>query len=777
MPKSRVSLFHVTTALSCAALASPALAQNQPAPAPPPQPNLGAPTQTTVESDKVSQGVAQAPTGQGVFEEIVVTAQKRREKIQDVGISITALSGETIKTLNLSNMQQISQQVPSLEVSTWTPAFTTFNLRGISQNNFQDNLEAPVAVYMDDVYVGSMNALGLPIYDVERIEVLRGPQGTLFGRNATGGLIQFVSNTADETRLNGYAEAEYAEWNTWKLEGAVGGQLAPGIRARIAGFWNKSDGWLKAGFNPVLGRKALGRTSQGANTWALRGNVQADLGPDTLLSLIGSYSKDNDVPTGQYVVRFAEADPDTGLGINPSEPITGSVFRHASDAHTGFDRKVWSTTAKLTHKFSDNVDFTYIGNYSSLDKNYIEDAGGGLFFFPFQTIAHHRQWSHEARFSGHAPRVRWQIGAYYLDMKFNGEFDASGAAFNAAPTDEARTQGLTHLISRNWSIFGQGEYDFAPQLTGIVGLRWSQDHKKIRFRTIGFGLVDADGNPIPDGTVIFDYAEQIAANPEFAGDDHINYGDIAARAQLNYKPHRDLLFYLSYNRGIKGGNWSPAPTVSLPDFRHKHEVLDSYEVGMKSTIAPGTRLNMAAFYYDYHDYQAFALTLLQPQVTNSDATVKGGEIELFSRPVRNLDVAIGAAFLDSKVDFVPAVFPGTGTTDAELPQAPHFSLNALGRYSVPMRIGTLAFQVDGRYATKHFLEGTNSQVSFQKAYAVGNASISLTSNDERWQGTLWVKNFTNSKYKIYNLDLGLLGFVEQMYAPPRQFGGTLRFRL
>ena len=277
--------------------------------------------------------------------------------------------------------------------------------------------------------------------------------------------------------------------------------------------------------------------------------------------------------------------------------------------------------------------------------------------------------------------------------------------------------------------------------------------------------------------MIFDYADQIAANPEFAGDDHINYGDIAARAQLNYKPHRDLLFYLSYNRGIKGGNWSPAPTVSLPDFRHKHEVLDSYEVGMKSTIAPGTRLNMAAFYYDYHDYQAFSLTNLQPQVTNSDATVKGGEIELFSRPVRNLDVALGAAFLDSKVDFVPAVFPGTGTIDAELPQAPHFSLNALGRYSVPMSIGTLAFQVDGRYATKHFLEGTNSQVSFQKAYAVGNASISLTSNDERWQGTLWVKNFTNSKYKIYNLDLGLLGFVEQMYAPPRQFGGTLRFRL
>ena len=787
MSKARAVLF-VTTALTCAAIASPALAQTAPVP---PEPNNAAPNETTVESDKVTQGVAQAPTDQGVFDAIVVTAQKRREKIQDVGISITALSGETIKTLNLANMQQISQQVPNLEVSAWTPAFTTFNLRGISQNNFQDNLEAPVAVYQDEVYVGSMNALGLPIFDLERIEVLRGPQGTLFGRNATGGLIQFISNTADETTTNGYVEGEYAEWNTWRLEGAVGGKLAPGIRARVAGVYNKSDGWMKAGFNPFLERKALGRTSQGANGWALRANVQADLGPDTLLSVIGSYSKDNDVPTGQYVVRLATSDPDTGLGIPlpppDYDPISGSVFKHASDMDTGFDRKVLSTTAKLTHSFSDNLDFTYIGNYSKLDKNYLEDAGGGLFFFPYQTIAHHRQWSHEARFSGHTPRARWQVGAYYLDMKFNGEFDASGAAFNVAPTDDARTQGLTHLVSRNWSVFGQGEYDFTPQLTGIVGLRWSQDHKKIKFRTIGFHLVELDeegqpvldpeGNPIPipDGTVLFDYADQIAANPEFAGDDHINYGDVAARAQLNYKPNKDLLLYLSYNRGIKGGNWSPAPTVSLADFRHKNEVLHAYEAGAKATIGRFTRLNAAVFYYDYKDYQAFSLTALQPQVTNSDASVKGGEIELFTRPVRNLDFALSAAFLDSNVDFVPAVFPGTGTKDAELPQAPHVSLNGLGRYSVPMPIGTLAFQLDGKYVSKHFLEGTNSEVSRQKGYLTANASASLTSNDERWQGTLWVKNFTNTKYKVYNLDLGLLEFVEQMYAPPRQFGGTLRF--
>jgi iron complex outermembrane recepter protein len=784
MSKARLSALYVTTAMACAAISRPAIAQSQPssnvppsstapAPSPAPQPNLGAPQETTVQSDSVTQGAAQAPGGRNVLgADIIVTAQKRRERIQDVGISITALSGETIKTLNLSNMQQISQQVPNLEVSAWTPAFTTFNLRGISQNNFQDNLEAPVAVYQDEVYVGSMNGLGLPIFDVERIEVLRGPQGTLFGRNATGGLIQFISNTGDETHLNGYAEGEIADWDTWKLEGAIGGQLTPGLRARVAGFWTKSDGWMKAGFNPILGRKALGRTSQGANGYALRANVQVDLTPDTLLSIIGSYSKDNDVPTGQYLVRFAGFDPVTGLGIDAGPPITGNVFRHASDEDPGFDRKVWSTTAKLTHRLSDNVDFTYIGNYSKLDKDYIEDAGGGLVFFPFQTIAHHKQWSHEARFAGHTPRMRWQVGAYYLDMDFNGEFDASGAAITMAPTDAGRIQGLTKLTSKNWSIFGQGEYDFTPQLTGILGLRWSQDHKKIDFKSFAFG--GALG--FPDNTLFLDFSDAIAGT-DLAGHDKINYGDVAARAQLNYKPHRDLLFYLSYNRGIKGGNWSPSPNVVIENFRHKNEVLDAYEAGMKWTIAPDTRLNLSAFYYDYHDYQAFSLTGLQPQVANSDATVKGAEIELFTRPLRNFDFALSGAFLDSNVDFVPAVFPGTGTRDAELPQAPHISLNALGRYSVPMRFATLAFQLDGKYAGKHFLEGTNSQVSFQRAYAVGNASVSLTSPDERWQGSLWVKNFTNSEYKIYNLDLGLIGFVEQMYAPPRQFGATLRFSL
>ena len=162
MSKARFSVLCASTALVGFVLAPPASAQEAEAP-PQTTPQPQAPKDTPVESQEVTEGVAQAPQqDEGVFGgDIVVTAQKREERLQDVGISVTALSGEALETLNLTNMQQISQQVPSLNVSTWTPAFTTFNLRGVSQNNFQDNLEAPVAVYIDEVYLASMNAIGI----------------------------------------------------------------------------------------------------------------------------------------------------------------------------------------------------------------------------------------------------------------------------------------------------------------------------------------------------------------------------------------------------------------------------------------------------------------------------------------------------------------------------------------------------------------------------------------------------------------------------------------
>ena len=232
------------------------------------------------------------------LEEIVVTAQKREQSLQDVGISVTALSGEQMEALGFNTSQELVQQVPGLQMNSFNPGYTAFNLRGISQNNFADHLEAPVAVYVDDVYLGSMNALNLQMFDMAATEVLRGPQGTLFGRNATGGLIHFRSNKATEDEWNGYFKASYGERDDRVLEGAVGGAFSDSVRGRIAGRMQKTDGYIKAGNHPFSGVPATGRDGGENDGFVVRGNLQIDLSEKTLLDLQIQHTEDNDVGTG-----------------------------------------------------------------------------------------------------------------------------------------------------------------------------------------------------------------------------------------------------------------------------------------------------------------------------------------------------------------------------------------------------------------------------------------------------------------------------------------------
>ena len=721
-----------------------------------------------------SAGAQPAPEGYALLEEVIVTAQKREQSIQDVGISVTALSGDAMKTLGLDNTQEIIQQVPALQLQTFTPAFTIFNLRGISQNNFTDNLEAPVAVYMDDIYVASMNAISQQMFDMNRVEVLRGPQGTLFGRNATGGLIHFVSRKADEEELNGYVEASVADFGTVGVEGAVGGALGDNVRGRMAARWETSDGYVETGISPFTEQPAAGRDTHGADGYALRASLQIDASERALIDLTASYSKDDDVPTGMYIVSFAGADPDTGLGVplpgnTPLDGGTlgGDVHEHVSDEDPFFDRKTWGLTAKVSVELDNDMQLVSISNVSDVDKFYKEDACGGLCFFPFTTIADFTQWSQELRLSGETERTRWQVGAYYLDIRSDTENIVEGETITGSPLGIIPSE--IEIDSTNWSLFGQIEYDFTDALTLIAGLRWSQDDKKLAFQQFSYNMEDQG---IPSGTVIFDLDEQAVG--EWAGVPKIDYGDYAVRLQLNWRSGDDTLWFIGWNRGIKGGNWTAAAAVTIDELRHDEEVLNSFEAGVKTSFAGGmARFNATAFYYDYEDYQAFSLTGLTPQVTNSDATAVGGELELFMTPNESWDIVLGAAFIDSEVDFVPAVNPGSGTADAEFPQAPSTSLNGLVRYHWPVAGGEAALQVDGGWNAKQFMEGTNSAVSRQGAYGVANVRASYST--DRWSLAGWVKNVTDEEYLLYNLDLGAAGFIEQVYAPSRQWGLTVQY--
>lgn len=710
-----------------------------------------------------------------VLDEVVVTAQKREESIQDVGISITALSGDQLNELNLDNMQEISQQIPGLQLQTFTPAFTIFNLRGVSQNNFTDNLEAPIAVYVDDVYISSMNAVGLQMYDMKRVEVLRGPQGTLFGRNATGGLIHYVTNKADEDETNGYLQASVADFGSYYLEGAAGGLISDTIRGRIAGRWEQSDGYVQAGIEPFTETPVTGRDANGADGYAVRGSLQIDVSDNVLIDLGAAYTKDDDVPTGMYIVTFADFDPNTGLGVplaggtgplDGGTSLAGDPHKHASNENPSFDRETLALRAHIDADLNNGMQLTSITGFLDLDKFYVEDACGGLCFFPFTTTADVQQLTQEVRLSGETDLSRWQLGAYYMDIDMVTANQVEGATITGSPLGIIRSD--LNIKSRNWSIFGQTEFDLSDSFTLIAGLRWSEDDKELSFFQTSFNMEDQG---IPSGSVIFDLVDE-AVGP-WADVPTIDYGDYAARLQLNMRAGEDMLWFLSWNRGIKGGNWTAAAAVSIDELRHDEEVLNSFELGVKSTFADGAaRLNATVFYYDYQDYQAFSLTGLTPQVTNSDATASGGEIEFFWSPGNGWDVIFGAAFLNSEVDFVPAVFPGTGTVNAEFPQAPSTSINGLVRKAWDAGDGQVAIQLDANWNADQWMEGTNSLVSKQDAYNVANASF--TYSTDRWSASAWVKNVTDENYLLYNLDLGLAGFIEQVYAPPRQWGVTVR---
>ena len=732
------------------------------------------------------------------IEEVIVTAQKRDENIQDVGISISAFSARQLEQLGIKNTVEITQQVPGLQLFSYSPAFTVFSLRGVSQNNFQDNLEAPVAVYLDGAYVASMNALNMQLFDMERVEVLRGPQGTLFGRNATGGVIQFLTHKAVDEEANGYLEGIVGDFNSYSVEGAFGGAFADGVRGRLSGRWEASDGYVEPG--SALGFDATGRDTNGADGYALRGNLQFDATDTVLVDLTAGYAKDDDVPTGVYIVSFVGIDPVSGVGSFedavvfdpnnppgspemdfPRTPITGDGFHHftASDpfALSGdpkianrqpfMDRETTYATGTITADLGGGVQFVSITNWMEMDKFYVEDAAGGLVFFPYNTINSYDQVSEELRLSNSEGPFRWHVGAYYLDMTWDTFQSVQGAAIlGGSETQKLSTFGV--VDSQNWSVFGQVEYDLADDWTLVIGGRWSQDDKDLDMRRV---LED-----VPEGvppTEVFNIDDVTVP-----GVDTIDYGDWAGRVQLNFKPSDDALLYLAYNRGIKGGNWSLDPLGAVADdsLQHDPEKLNAYEFGFKTDLMEGSaRLNGAVYYYEYQDYQAFSIFNLTPQVTNSDAESMGGELEFSVSPTDGLDLAIGAAYIDSEVESVPDVFGGV-ITDVDFPTAPELSLNVLGRYGWPAFGGELAVQLDGKWNDDQFLEGSNSNASFESSYSVWNGRLSYDADGAGLGVAVWVKNFTDEEYRIYNLDLGLLGFIEQIYAPPRQYGVTLSYR-
>jgi iron complex outermembrane receptor protein len=687
--------------------------------------------------------------------EIVVTAQKREQNLQDVGTSVTAFDANALARLGLRDVTDIVGQVPGLQFNQFGATVTIYNIRGISQNDFNDHQEAPVAVYNDDAYVASTGALAGTLFDLQRVEVLRGPQGTLFGRNATGGLIQYISNKPTD-QPQGYLDLTVGNFGEIDSEGAIGGPITDTISTRASFATSHHDGYITNRIGPSIADQ-----KQYAARLQLR--IKSSENSEILVKL-HALTNDNEV-AGNY--SWAASVPDaTGRGVfvpggadffgytNPSN----DPFNQAEDRRGIFNRTLWGATVHGVWNF-DAFTLTSVSDYLRVQKRYGEDSDVSPNpIFNYDVLYHFQQFSQELRLNGNVGGFRWVGGLYYLNYRSTD----TGTTSLIEPIGF----GQAHFTLRNSSpsAFAQLEYDLTDQWTVIGGARYTADIKSFDYDYFCETCAPQDQR-LHYVSPAFPQAKRTFNIP-------------TGKVELDYKPVPGVLLYGSVSRGAKGGGWS-APTASTVDpntLPYNQEKLTSYEVGFKSTFWDDrARLNGAVFYYDYKDYQGFFLNVATTVVENVDAKEKGGELEFAVVPVHGLNLQLGVSHLETMVPHTPT--PAGDLVPTQMPQAPHWSFNAVARYEWPMFGGVMSAEADTKWNSYQYLELINAPVDLQPSYAVSNARLGFATADGHWDFSAFVKNLADARYRMYNLDLsGFIGVNQGVYGPPRLYGASFRYR-
>jgi iron complex outermembrane receptor protein len=767
--------------------------------------------------------------------EILVTAQKREQKLRDVGIAVSVLGDKEIANLNIANATDIVRAIPNIKYNAYGSSQVVFNIRGVSQNDYGDQQEPPVAVYQDDSYASSITSASFPVFDLARVEALRGPQGTLFGRNATGGAVQFVSNQPTDT-FDGYVSATYGRYNQTILEGAVSGPLGETASARLAGMYNRDDGYIK---NITPGEKDRGAN----NHFALRGILALEPS-DTFKARLtvryaqadkerqaGNYSLAPACPNAQFQGEFLPANQVceywnnyfgasynggvpgstasgyTNPAITPSQG--GNPWRTAGTGPAFVNRKIFGASLRLEGSVG-KVDLVSITDYQSLKKFYIEGgdgppelpydfanptayapftrgpcpapaqavtcyASGTLFFQRADT----EQVSQEVRASISSDRNYFVAGAYGLII--DGNFDAK----YATPFDQYDPTVAIDQKTKSYAFFAQNEYKVSDKIKLIGGLRYWNDSKRGNYdaREQFSGLTlhwgpDKIAYNDPTGTTPL---SGVTVTPKAAKP---SYSGLTARLGVDYKPNDDTLIYASFNRGSKSGGFTfstgtpflgQAVIDTINNIPYKPEKLDAYELGLKAKLGPRTELNLAAFYYKYHNYQAFVQVGLTQVVRNLPASNKGIEAEFITRPIDGLTLQLNGSWQDSRVKNVQLP-DGVTIENHDLPQAPSFSGNALARYEFDLGGGKASLQADSLYSGKSCFTVMCAPVEREGSYHVENLRIGFEPGDGRVSISAYVNNIFKQKYRVYAFDGSLFwGDSLGVYAKPVTWGINLRY--
>lgn len=693
----------------------------------------------------------------GVLEEVTITAQKRAESLQDTPLAVTALSGNDIEAMSRSDVAGLAFQTPSLAYSE-AGGESQIYIRGVGSNLFSVGADSSVAINIDGVYLGRANMGLTQFLDVERVEVLRGPQGTLYGRNATGGAINVISRMPTED-WEGYGALSIGSFDRREVRGAISGPISDKWSFRVAVRGEKDDGYTDD--LDSRGSNELDDNDLRAGRAILR------FEPDDSLSatLISEYSE---MESGNTSIR-----PVDNLGLAESAgAVTPADFHSTRNNTPSFmDWQTGGVTLNVEWALSDSLDLTWISAYRAWDSDFLFNTDGTEIEVTRTTfIFDTKQYSSELRFTGTQGWGRWIAGAYYLEEDKFGALGLVRSGFTnavpppvlnpAVPPQSFIIQGQND--GEAYAFFGQLDFNLGEAWTLTAGVRYS-DETKDDFNT------QSALNPDPELLGVFSPRPIPAATPMNTRRDSASWDAWTPKVGLEWRPLDDVLLYASYTKGFKSGGFNDLQPSNPP---YDPEFIKSYEIGTKTTwLDNRLRVNASVFYYDYTDLQVNTFLNSLTFVTNAaEATIKGLELEIEARPVPELQLAASLAVLDATYDefntpygrCTPAnaaldpancagtVVAGPRIIDASgntLNNAPDFKGTASARYFVPLPSGRIELFGQVAYQDEvYFNSPANDPVASQEAITLVDARVGWENDSGALSVAAFGKNLTDEEY-------------------------------